>query len=113
MTRRWIAVVGLVVCATGAEVRTWGGVGHHIISRIALTQMTPDARQLVQDLLGDEDFIEISTWADRVRSERAETSNWHFVNIPYAAPACDPARDCLPTDRGDCVVAAIERARLK
>lgn len=73
--------------------------------------MTPAAKQLVADLIGDEDFVQISTWADSVRGNRPETYNWHFVNIPYAAARYDPVRDCPPTDRGDCVIAAIERAR--
>jgi hypothetical protein len=64
-------------------------------------------------LLGDEDFVESSTWADRVRNDRPETYNWHFVNIPYAAASYDPARDCPPTERGDCSIAAIQRARLE
>jgi hypothetical protein len=112
MTRHLIAI-GLLVCATGVEVSTWGGVGHHIIARIAHSQMTPAARQLVLELLGDEDFVGISTWADQVRPDRPESYNWHFVNVPYAARAYDPVRDCPPTDRGDCVIAAIERARLE
>ena len=112
MARRVTLIVAMaMVGALVARVETWGGAGHHIVSRIAWSQMTPAAKQLVHDLLGDEDFVEISTWADRVRADRPESYNWHFVNIPYAARAYDPARDCVATDRGDCVIAAIERAR--
>ena len=37
------------------------------------------------------------------------TYNWHFVNIPSTADHYDPSRDCLPTARGDCIIAALER----
>jgi hypothetical protein len=73
--------------------------------------MTPEARRFAQDLLGTEDFIASSTWADDVRSQRPETANWHFVNIPYSEQNYSAARDCVPTARGDCVVAELERAR--
>src|SRR5262245_60366434 len=89
MPRRVFAVIAMLAACAGANARAWGGAGHHIISRVAFSQLTPDARQLVLELLGDEDFVEISTWADRVRNDRPETANWHFVNIPYAAPAYD------------------------
>src|SRR5262245_27856682 len=111
MSKQLIAISAVLVCLAMTPVKTWGGGGHHLISRIAYSQLTPAAKAFVLDLLGDEDFVESSTWADRVRNDRPETYNWHFVNIPYAATSYDPARDCAPTDRGDCSIAAIARAR--
>jgi len=40
---------------------------------------------------------------------RPETANWHFVDIPADADRYDAARDCRPTERGDCVVAELIR----
>lgn len=106
--------MGLALIFTAAStmtVQAWGGVGHHVIVRIAMSRMTPEAVRLVRDLLGDEDPIGASTWADRVRGDRPATYNWHFVNVPIDERTYVATRDCQPTDSGDCVVAAIGRAR--
>ena len=53
----------------------------------------------------------MSTWGDDIRSQRPETYNWHFVDIPYDEFHYDAARDCKATPQGDCIVAELERAR--
>ena len=55
-------------------------------------------------------LADIASWADEVRRGRPGTSSWHYVDIPYEAKSYDAARDCKPTDRGDCVIAEIDRA---
>ena len=94
-------------------VRAWGATGHHVIARLALELMTPDAKRQSIVLLGSEaEFVAQSTWADAVRRDHPETANWHFVSIPYSAQTYDPSRDCRSTDQGDCIIAALERARV-
>jgi hypothetical protein len=63
----------------------------------------------VSALLKGHSLSSISSWADQVRRTRADTYNWHFVDIPLESAAYDEARDCAPTPKGDCVVAAINR----
>jgi len=108
-----LVALALLFPRTEAPVAAWGAVGHHIVARIAWALMTPSARDAATSLLGggEEIFVATSTWADEVRSSRPETYNWHFVDIPVDAAHYDAARDCRPTDRGDCVVAEIARAR--
>ena len=102
----------IVVAFVGAtDLQAWGPVGHQVVVRIALSQMTPDAKALVRSILGSEDPVEASTWADRVRGDRPETYNWHFVDIPYESERYDAARDCHDSGAGDCVIAAIARER--
>jgi hypothetical protein len=111
-TRILVAAAGLAACAMlPLELSAWGGIGHHVVIRIALTRMTPEAIRLAASLLDDEDIIEASTWADRVRRDRPETYNWHFVNVPFGERSYVPSRDCRQTETGDCIVAAIVRAR--
>jgi hypothetical protein len=55
--------------------------------------------------------VAAATWADEVRSDRPETYNWHFVDIPYGEARYDASRDCPATEKGDCVIAAIARER--
>ncbi len=116
MTLRLVIVCVFAVMASTANtvsVSAWGAQGHHVIARIAWARMTPDARQRAGALLkGDMDaFVAAATWADDVRAERPETSNWHFVNIPVGETRYTAARHCRATAKGDCVIAEIGRAR--
>jgi hypothetical protein len=98
-------------------VSAWGAQGHHVVARIAWVLMTETARNRASELLGHQDgqgmdaFVAAATWADEVRQDRPATYNWHFVNIHVSEAKYDAARHCAPTDRGDCVVAAIARLR--
>jgi hypothetical protein len=112
--RRLVVMFSLVVAcaavARPARVLAWGVEGHRLVARIALSQMTPAAKDAVNRLLGAEDFVTISTWADEVRSKRPETYNWHFVDIPYGEKKYDAARDCPRSEKGDCIIAELVRA---
>jgi len=111
--RHWASVVlaAVVIGLAAPVVHGWGPEGHHIVARIALARLTPEAKQGVQALLGSDDFVAAATWADEIRSQRPETYNWHFVDIPFGEMKYDAARDCKPTPQGDCIVAQLERAR--
>jgi hypothetical protein len=88
----------------------WGEEGHSIVAEIAQRRLNDKAAAKVAVILGKGvSLASVSTWADDVRSARPETYNWHFVDIPLADKHYDPARDCRPSKRGDCVVAALAR----
>jgi hypothetical protein len=108
-----LALGALTVAPASVPLSAWGAQGHHIVARIAWALMTPAAREKASAILGGgaEDFIASATWADTVRNDRPETANWHFVDIPVTATHYDAARDCRPTKTGDCLVAALARAR--
>jgi len=109
-----LALVVLVLLPrNAARVSAWGAQGHHIVARVAWALMTPEARAEATTLLegGQDAFVAAATWADEIRNDRPQTYNWHFVDMPIDQPSYDPARDCPPSDRGDCVIAEIARAR--
>ena len=102
----------------------WGVMGHRVVARLAWALMTPAAREQAAVLfeVGQEPgregraqdaFVAAATWADEVRPTRPETYNWHFVDIPVTEARYDAARDCPATEKGDCAIAAIARARLE
>jgi hypothetical protein len=114
--RRYFVVFGLAVAALfprAARLSAWGAEGHHIVARVAWALMTQAARDEATTILGggEDVFVAASTWADEVRPGRPETYNWHFVDIPVDEAHFDAGRDCKPTERGDCVIAEIARAR--
>ena len=86
----------------------WGSEGHHIIARIAASELTPKARAAVADLLGGDTLsamVAASTYADEIRPGRRETAPWHYANIEIDSNGFDAVRDCPD---GACVVAQIE-----
>jgi hypothetical protein len=114
--RRCLVVLGLALaglCPCAIRLSAWGAEGHHIVARLAWGLMTPAARDEATTILGggEDTFIAAATWADEVRASRPETYNWHFVDIPVGETRFDAGRDCKPTERGDCVIAEIARAR--
>jgi hypothetical protein len=126
--RRCLVVLGLALAGlspSAVRLSAWGAEGHHIVARVAWGLLTPAARDEATTILGagpagpggpgspgrEDTFVAAATWADEVRSSRPETYNWHFVDIPVGEVHFDAARDCKPTERGDCVIAEIARAR--
>lgn len=89
----------------------WGPIGHRAVALIAEAHLSPAARQRVRELIGPASLADVSVWADEVREARPETSRWHYVNINLREHAYDPRVHCRPAEAGDCIVAAIERAR--
>jgi hypothetical protein len=84
----------------------WGAPGHEIVAAIAEDRLSPAARALVVELIGDERLSDpdIATWADAQRDPA--TRPWHYVNIPFTSGRYDRARDC----RRGCAVETISWA---
>lgn len=106
--REILAAFILLTCA--AHSFAWGPRGHHLVARVAQQRLSKEARGEIRSLLGNDDLVAISTWADEVRSQRPGTARWHFVDIPLASAGFSGQRDCPRPKRskgdgiGDCVV---------
>jgi hypothetical protein len=106
-SRLWRFATGLLfLLVLPTTARSWGAPGHEIVAAIANARLTPPARRLVRELVGDEPLSDpgIATWADALRDPA--TRPWHYVNIPMSSGRYDARRDCA---RG-CAVSTIERA---
>jgi hypothetical protein len=91
----------------------WGPEGHRIVAAIAFRQLQKSIKDKIVAILGDEDFVQVSNWADDVRNSRPETKNWHFVDIPVSAAKYDANRDCQELETGDCAVKELVSAGYK
>jgi hypothetical protein len=108
------AVLALALSATAlpSEVQAWGSAGHSVVAEIAQRRLKPAAARRIKALLGTEaSLASIASWADTLAIAKPQTRRWHFVNIPVGATGYDAGRDCQATAEGDCILAAIERAR--
>ncbi len=92
----------------GASHSRWWDLGHRIVARLAESRLTPHTREAVRDILGGQSLADASVWADNIRQYRHDADRLHYVNIPLADTAYDPARDC---PRDQCIIAAIEHDR--
>lgn len=97
-----ICLTAITLLASQTQhVFAWGDEGHKVIAAIAYSQLTPEAKSQVDNLLSKDedtltepDFISRSTWADRYRdSDRQTTKNhykathkWHFVDLEVRSP---------------------------
>ncbi len=61
----------------------WWATPHMLIAEIAYQNLTPETRNNVDCLLG-EDFIESATWADKIRKQGNHQYNqWHYVTLTF------------------------------
>jgi hypothetical protein len=89
-----------------------GAIADAVVAELGQRRLEPAVLQKVKTLLGGEiSLASLASWPDGVRLLRPETTNWHFVDIPYEATAYDAAEHCKPSPKGDCVIAAIRRLR--
>jgi hypothetical protein len=108
---RTILLAVLLGAASCGSASGWGPEGHSIIAEIAQPRLTARAAALIAGLLDGRSLASVASWADDVREQRKGTSAWHFVDIPIAVGAYDPAVECKLTQQGDCIVAELERLK--
>lgn len=84
----------------------WSRYGHQVAATIVERLVSPETRQEIEALLGEGvSLVDISAWADNVKTNRRVVSKWHYVYIPRAVNYYDPQRDC---PKGGCLISAIE-----
>jgi hypothetical protein len=106
------ALVPVLCCwlAAVAAADAWGPAGHRAVAEIAAARLTPSVHAAARHLLGGATLADVAVWADDVReTTHPQTANWHFVNTPIAAEGYVASRDCVPLERGDCILAALRR----
>ncbi len=112
------AVTLLVLSLVPVPAFAWGKHGHQIVALVAEAQVKDTTKTAIQKILGAKTLADVAPQPDELRAQEKHdpnihprTGQWHFVDIPFDAPAYVENRDC-PTiannevDR-NCVVAAI------
>lgn len=99
-----LSFVVLVPIRTAA----WGARGHQIIARVATDRLSSRARDSILKILQGESLEAVSTWADQIKTQRPDTTTWHYVDIALKHTDYQRARDCR---KGVCIIEAIEQQR--
>jgi hypothetical protein len=125
MNRR-IAVLAAVVAllfSAAPSAHAWGCKGHQAVALIAENHLSPEARQFVEKLLGENPIdpklkrwcgnatsdlmVDASTWPDDVRNER-HNGPWHYIDVPRGRHKGATEEYC---SKDGCVQRAIEEQR--
>ena len=75
----------------------WGQKGHAVIAEIAWREMSPGARERVQEIMGISTIQQTASWADGVRSRDPNfrwTAPLHYANLPADAAGYDHETMC-------------------
>jgi hypothetical protein len=116
-----MCVLGIVCLFTNAQAaKAWGCRGHQTVAYLAEKHLTPEAKQMFQNLLTDNPidptlkrycgnavtdvFADAATWADDERTKAPKTAPWHFIDIPLGASRDQVKDSCGATG---CVTQAI------
>ena len=90
----------------------WGPAGHRIVAMIAQQNIRQQTRTRIRQILGNNvSLVSVANYADVVRDRFPNTANNHFVNIPKAADVYQPDHCQNDPEKGDCILAALERFR--
>jgi hypothetical protein len=120
MRRRLIGGIGAIALAAltffiAIPASAWGPEGHSIIAEVAQRRLNRDAPAImgkIQSILGPGvSMASIASWADDYREQESATEYWHFVDIPIDVNDYDPSKVCVATDKGDCIVAELDRLK--
>ncbi|MCP3958067.1 MAG: hypothetical protein GY719_09460 [bacterium] len=93
--------------------RAWHDVGHMVTAQIAYDELSDDARDEVDRLIGllsdlseRDHAVTAAVWADDLKRQGLEAFNtWHYINLPFAAEGT-----AAPPSRQENVVWAIDQA---
>jgi hypothetical protein len=114
MHARWM-VVGLIAWSASWQLAFgWGQEGHSVVAEIAQRRLSPQAQAAADVILGKgHSLASVASWADDQRATHPDSYNWHFVDVPVADSTYDAAKDCKPSPKGDCTIAALERLKVQ
>ena len=78
------SLLGLVVFLVSSKAFCWGDVGHQTVGELAQRNLTPEARQKIEEIMGAEILQASAIWPDIVRSDSRHRpfADFHFIDVP-------------------------------
>src|SRR6185437_16951518 len=83
LVREKLVVIALALVLSNLAF-AWGDLGHQAVGEIAERNLTPEAKKMVQSILGVEPMAVAATFPDKVRSDPRfkDFTPYHFLEIP-------------------------------
>jgi nuclease S1 len=113
-----IAITGTISLALllhSIQALAFGTFGHETIAEIAEKNLSPTARETIQQLLEVAprgDLVALSTWADQLRDDKnasdsdKNTGRWHYMNFPRGQCGLSVEKACPD---GVCLVPKLQQ----
>ena len=106
LTGCFIAALLLFHLAAVAPAFSWYDKGHRVVALIAETNLTPEARKGIQELLpAGTTLADAAVWPDHEGRSIGDLDPLHYVSIAEGANGYDQVRDC---PKRDCMVEALK-----
>ena len=105
--RQFLIIIGFLF--TSQLALAWGQNGHRIVAQICFDNLTPDAKNNIQTILGDNYLTQIATWPDFIRSEKNWdfAKPWHFITVDNGQSVQDVMQKASLNDSIENVIEAI------
>ncbi len=103
MKKSLLLIFVFLVSFIGYCAEDWGPTGHRTVGAIAESYLSPEVKQIIDDILDGQSLALVSTFADEIKSDDRykEFSPWHYVNFPF-----DSTYEKSPkSEKGDIIVA--------
>lgn len=104
------SLLSLFLLLSTQALLAWGQNGHRIVAQICYNNLTPEARQKVDEALGDNYLAQIANWPDYIKSEKGWdfAKPWHYMTV-HPGQTIPQTREILAgNDRIDDVFEGIE-----
>lgn len=61
----------------------WGPNGHRVVAQICYNNLSPEARKMVDESLGDNYLTQVANWPDFIKSEKKWNfaKHWHYMTV--------------------------------
>ena len=88
----------------------WGKNGHRIVAKICYDNLTPQARQLIDESLGADYLEQVANWPDYIKSERGWdfAKPWHYMTVHNDQTIAETMMQSQKDAKIDNVIEAIE-----
>ena len=116
-TRLFFFVLSIFIAMLPVNSYSWNAMGHMVIANIAYTNLKPEVRDKVDQLVGNlnkeypemSSFLHLAYWPDSIRSQRIETfTHWHYIDLPYSTDGTPAKADGIDTDNAVWAVSRIQ-----
>jgi len=71
------------IILSSSNVFAWGDIGHRVVGELAQKRLSPQAKQMIKDLIGRESLATASVWPDVMKSNKKfdHFRAWHYANL--------------------------------
>ena len=100
----------IALLTTPFLLQAWGPNGHRVVAQICYNNLSPEARKMVDESLGDHYLTQVANWPDFIKAEKnwAFTKPWHYMTVSPGKTLAQTIKDAASDPKIDNVMEGIE-----